>query len=97
MNGSYSQFTWVEIPVAQDGVFPRDANGDWDWRNDRQRRPCLIKEDRVTRDEAFERLSKALKSPEGNPAYERTLSDAENAFMAGDYDGMRKCLDSIGH
>ena len=71
--------------------FPKDKNGDWDWRNDKTRNPRLVRE------AAFERLNKALKSQEGDLAYEKALSDAENAFMAGDYDGMCKCLESIGH
>jgi len=25
--------------------FPKDENGDWDWRNDRARNPRLIRED----------------------------------------------------
>lgn len=55
--------------VSEDDDYPKDANGDWDWRNDHQRNPLLVREDKKARIEASNHLiiaSKAWKKIPGS-------------------------------
>lgn len=49
----------------------------------------------MDRDEAFEKLRIALKSETGDTHYEQIISDAEDAFIVGDFEKMCKLLLSI--
>lgn len=49
----------------------------------------------MSRVEAFERLRVALDSTHGDEKYEETISQAENAFVAGDYARMSELLETL--